>query len=136
MPRSAWSGTVSSFASTLKPWIVLWNIPRGPIRFGPYAERQLGDDLHLHLDDHEGRRHGQQQQERVVASTKRPRPRISSQSIGYLSTPPMTGSKLAMTAIVSATSRPGMSFGIAWRLMKLGSRIRNRYGFGPPSLMA
>ena len=63
-------------------------------------------------------------------------PSSSSQSIGYLSTPPITGSKLAMTAIVSATRRPGMSFGMAWRLMKDGSRIRNRYGVGPPSLMA
>ncbi len=33
--RSAWSGTVSSLASTLKPWMVDWNIPRGPILFGP-----------------------------------------------------------------------------------------------------
>ncbi len=33
--RSAWSGVVSSLASTLKPWIVLWNMPRGPTRFGP-----------------------------------------------------------------------------------------------------
>ena len=33
--RSAWSGVASSLASTLKPWIVLWNMPRGPTRLGP-----------------------------------------------------------------------------------------------------
>jgi len=72
---------------------------------------------------------------RVVASTKRPMPSSSDRSI-YLSTPPMIGSRLAMTAMVSATRWPGMSTGITCRLTKLGSRMRNRYGVGPPSLMA
>ena len=135
MPRSAWSGTVSSLASTLKPWIVLWNIPRGPIRFGPKRSASCAM-IFISIWMMTKAVGTVSSRIRVVASTKRPRPSSSSQSIGYLSTPPMTGSKLAITAIVSATSRPGMIFGIAWRLMKLGSRIRNRYGFGPPSLMA
>jgi len=41
-----------------------------------------------------------------------------------------------MTAIVSAMRWPGMSTGITCSVMNDGSRIRNRYGFGPPSLMA
>ena len=72
---------------------------------------------------------------RVVASTKRPMPSSRSRSI-YLSTPPMIGSRLAITAMVSAIRCPGMSIGITCRVTKLGSRIRNRYGVGPPSLMA
>ncbi len=39
---------------------------------------------------------------RVVASTKRPTPSSSSPTSIYLSTPPMIGSRLAMTAMVSA----------------------------------
>ena len=80
---------------------------------------------------------------RVVATTKRPMPRMRSIRPWstallrpYLSTPPMIGSRLAMIAIVSAMRWPGMSLGMTWSVMKLGSRIRNRYGFGPPSLMA
>ncbi len=32
---SARSGVWSSLARNLKPWIVLWKMPRGPTRFGP-----------------------------------------------------------------------------------------------------
>ena len=112
MPRSAWSGTVSSLASTLKPWIVLWNIPRGPIRFGP--KRSASWAMIFISIWMITKAVGTVSSSRsVVARTNRPRPRISSQSIGYLSTPPMTGSRLAITAIRSASRRRGMIFGMA-----------------------
>src|SRR5439155_12726598 len=52
--------------------------------------------------------------------------------VRHRSTPPMTGSMLATDAITSAIKPPRTICGIAWRLMKLGSRSCTRHGFVPP----
>ena len=53
----------------------------------------------------------------------------------HLSTPPMIGSRQAMTAIVSAIRWPGISTPTAWRWMNDGSWIRIRNGWSVPSLI-
>ncbi len=62
--ESAPVGVKSSLASTLKPWMTDDSVPHGPIRLGPMREASEGDDLHLHEDDHEGDRHGDEQDRR------------------------------------------------------------------------
>src|SRR5207237_1347265 len=54
----------------------------------------------------------------------------------YLSTPPMIGSREAITAIVSAIRWPGMSSPTDCRWMNDGSWIRSRNGWSVPSLIA
>ncbi len=130
--RSAWSGVASSLASTLKPWIVLWNMPHGPMRLGP-KRSCIWAMIFISIWMTMKAVGTVSSSSRVVARTNRPRPSTSSI---YLSTPPITGSRLAMTAMVSAIRCPGMSAGMTCSVMNDGSRIRNRYGVGPPSLMA
>src|SRR6185369_308652 len=52
----------------------------------------------------------------------------------YLSTSPMTGSVLAITAIRSATSPPSAISGRACTFAKVGARSCTRTGFPEPSL--
>src|SRR6266508_2548354 len=61
------------------------------------------------------------------------RPELGREHRHQRSTPPMTGSTLAMAAITSATRPPSTMDGTAWRLTNEGSRIRTRYGRWSPS---
>src|SRR6266511_1558957 len=60
------------------------------------------------------------------------RPELRREHRHQRSTPPMTGSTLAMAAMTSATRPPSTIDGTAWRLTNEGSRIRTRYGRCPP----
>src|SRR6266516_2898331 len=78
--RSAWSGTVSSLASTLKPWIVLWKRPRGPTRLGP--SRSCMSAITLSSSWITTKAVGMvSSSSSVVASTKRPSPSSRLKSI-------------------------------------------------------
>src|SRR5579864_4353232 len=52
----------------------------------------------------------------------------------YLSTPPITGSMLAIAGMISATMPPSHSAATDCRLVNDGSRRCTRYGRVPPSL--
>src|SRR4029078_7887439 len=53
--------------------------------------------------------------------------------LGHLSTPPITGSMLAIATITSATMPPSLITLVAWRLVNDGSRKCARNGLVPPS---
>src|SRR4029079_4420632 len=63
------------------------------------------------------------------------RDQVLERAVIYLSTPPMIGSREAMTAIVSATRLLGLITATDWRWMNEGSWIRIRNGWSVPSLI-